>query len=52
MPNSIANIYQGLLPTWNYDFQFAVNLDPALQRDSLVAGAGILLVALIAVAVA
>jgi dolichyl-phosphate-mannose--protein O-mannosyl transferase len=28
MPNSIANIYQGLLPTWNYDFQFAVNTDP------------------------
>lgn len=28
MPNSIANIYQGLLPTWNYDFQFADNLDP------------------------
>ena len=28
MPNSIANIYQGLLPTWNYDFWFAVNKDP------------------------
>ena len=28
LPNSIANIYQGLLPTWNYDFQFTVNLDP------------------------
>ena len=28
MPNSIANIYQGLLPTWNYDFQFTVNTDP------------------------
>jgi len=28
MPNAIANIYQGLLPTWNYDFQFAVNTDP------------------------
>ena len=27
LPNSIANIYQGLLPTWNYDFWFAVNKD-------------------------
>jgi predicted membrane-bound dolichyl-phosphate-mannose-protein mannosyltransferase len=29
MPNSIAPAYLGLLPTWNYDFQFAVNLDAA-----------------------
>jgi len=28
LQNSIANVWQGLLPTWNYDFQFAVNLDP------------------------
>ena len=26
--NSTAPAYLGLLPTWNYDFQFAVNLDP------------------------
>ena len=24
----IAHVYQGVLPTWNWDFQFAVNLDP------------------------
>ncbi|CAN5746455.1 hypothetical protein BH24CHL8_BH24CHL8_03990 [soil metagenome] len=29
LPNAIAQAYLGLLPTWNYDFQFAVNLDPA-----------------------
>lgn len=29
LPNSLASVYQGLLPTWNYDFQFAVNQDPA-----------------------
>ena len=29
MPADLASLYQGLLPTWNWDFQFAVNLDPA-----------------------
>ena len=28
LPSGIAHVYQGVLPTWNYDFQFAVNLDP------------------------
>ena len=28
LPNSIFNWYQGLLPTWLYPFQFAVNTDP------------------------
>jgi len=30
LPDSVANVYQGLLPTWNYDFQFTVNLDPPI----------------------
>ncbi len=29
MPADLASLYQGLLPTWNWDFQFAVNTDPA-----------------------
>jgi hypothetical protein len=29
LPNSIFNWYQGLLPSWLYPFQFAVNTDPA-----------------------
>jgi hypothetical protein len=29
LPNGIFNWYQGLLPTWLYPFQFAVNTDPA-----------------------
>ncbi|CAN5679362.1 hypothetical protein BH18CHL1_BH18CHL1_05590 [soil metagenome] len=37
LPNSLASVYQGLLPTWNYDFQFAVNQDPA-GNGSLVDG--------------
>jgi hypothetical protein len=28
LPSGIAHVYQGVLPTWNWDFQFAVNLDP------------------------
>jgi hypothetical protein len=29
LPTDLAGIYQGLLPTWNWDFQFAVNTDLA-----------------------
>ena len=44
LPSDFANIYQGLLPTWNWDFQFAVNTDPAVEGstiglDTLVLGA-------------
>jgi hypothetical protein len=28
LPADMAHIYQGVLPTWNWDFQFTVNLDP------------------------
>jgi hypothetical protein len=29
LPNSIINVYEALLPTWFYGFQFSVNLQPA-----------------------
>jgi hypothetical protein len=43
LPSDLAYLYQGLLPTWNWDFQFAVNSDPALEGpvialDTLVVG--------------
>jgi hypothetical protein len=28
LPADLAHLYQGLLPTWNWDFQFSVNTDP------------------------
>jgi hypothetical protein len=28
IPSGLSNAFTGLLPTWNYYFQFAVNLDP------------------------
>jgi hypothetical protein len=37
LPGSIVNMYQGLLPTWIYDFQFAVNTDPAAHPKLLSA---------------
>lgn len=38
MPSAIASLYQGLLPTWNWDFQFAVNTDPAVDGALIDAG--------------
>ncbi|MEP7379895.1 MAG: phospholipid carrier-dependent glycosyltransferase, partial [Chloroflexota bacterium] len=29
VPNALSQIHLGLLPTWNWGFQFGVNLDPA-----------------------
>jgi hypothetical protein len=50
LPNSIANIYQGLLPTWNYDFWFAVNKDEPAKGPIGGLVLGILVVTLIVVA--
>jgi hypothetical protein len=37
VPPGIAAWYQTLpLPTWNYDFQFAVNVDPPFRAPSLI----------------
>ena len=38
MPADLATLYQGLLPTWNWDFQFAVNTDPAVVGGVVDAG--------------
>ena len=41
LPGLIVNSFQGLIPTWIYDFQFAANTDapantPLLSRDALL----------------
>jgi hypothetical protein len=38
MPVDLVGLYQGLLPTWNWDFQFAVNTDPAVVGGLIDAG--------------
>jgi hypothetical protein len=38
IPTGLSNAYNGLLPTWNYYFQFTVNLDPPVQ-GGLIDGA-------------
>ena len=38
LPSGIASLYQGLLPTWNWDFQFGVNTDPAFEGGLVDAG--------------
>ena len=40
LPSGLAPLYQGLLPTWSWDFQFAVNTDPAF--DSALVDSGTL----------
>ena len=35
LPNGLASAFQGLLPTWTYDFQFAVNKAPP-EAGSLI----------------
>jgi hypothetical protein len=50
IPTGIANQYLGLLPTWNYDFQFDVNRDPPPpgglidETTYVVAVAGVILI--------
>ncbi len=56
VPSAMANIYQMLLPTWNYDFQFAVNMDPrvegsTIRADTIVMGI-LILVAVAATVIA
>jgi hypothetical protein len=50
LPGAIVNMYQGLLPTWIYDFQFAVNLDPVGQTP-LISTGSLALTGMIALAV-
>ena len=35
LPDDFVNVYQGLLPTWNYAFQFAVNTDPPVEGGAI-----------------
>jgi hypothetical protein len=48
LPSGLVNIYQGLLPTWNYAFQFATNMDPPLKGG--MADTGTLVIAAAAIA--
>ncbi|HET7676489.1 MAG TPA: phospholipid carrier-dependent glycosyltransferase [Candidatus Limnocylindrales bacterium] len=43
LPNPYAHAYLGLLPTWNYAFQFAVNTDPPFKVSLLGAESMLLL---------
>ena len=47
LPGSFVNMYQGLLPTWIYDFQFTVNMTPAAHPKIVTAGSLALIVALL-----
>ena len=35
LPSEVAHVYQALLPTWAWDFQFAVNVDPATSGSTI-----------------
>lgn len=47
LPGSFVNMYQGLLPTWIYDFQFTVNMTPAAHPKLLTAESISLIVAVL-----
>jgi hypothetical protein len=51
MPRVAGNLYQVFLPTYNYDFQFAVNTDPPFQ-EPLLNGASVVLLLFLSAAVA
>jgi hypothetical protein len=42
VPTPLSQIHLGLLPTWNWGFQFGVNLDPAGNSPLSWAGVGLL----------
>jgi len=50
LPNGLATSFQGLLPTWTYDFQFAVNEDPPVP-GGFIDGASLVVAAVTAVGV-
>jgi amino acid transporter len=51
MPNNIVSVYNGLLPTWLYGFQFSVNLQPAASVSLLDSSPWLLALAVLCVAV-
>jgi hypothetical protein len=52
LPSSFVNMYQGLLPTWIYDFQFTVNMTPAAHPKLITPGSVALTVAVLVGALA
>jgi hypothetical protein len=51
MPNNIVSVYNGLLPTWLYGFQFSVNLQPAASVSLLDSSPWLLALGVLCVAV-
>jgi hypothetical protein len=51
MPNNIVSVYNGLLPTWLYGFQFSVNLQPATSVSLLSSSPWLLALGVLCVAV-
>ncbi len=52
LPASFVNMYQGLLPTWIYDFQFTVNMTPAAHPKLITPGSVALMVGVLVGALA
>ncbi len=52
VPTPLSQIHLGLLPTWNWGFQFGVNLDEPNRAGLDATGVGLLLVAVIGLCVA
>jgi hypothetical protein len=48
LPSGLVNIYQGLLPTWNYAFQFATNMDPPVKGGMVDTGTLVIAAAAVA----
>jgi 4-amino-4-deoxy-L-arabinose transferase-like glycosyltransferase len=43
LPSTVVNAYQGILPTYLYPFQFAVNTDPVAQAPPLLSAESVIL---------
>ena len=52
VPTTLSQIHLGLLPTWNWGFQFAVNLDPAVTSPISWSSVGLLAAAVTGLCVA
>ena len=51
MPNNITSMYNGLLPTWLYGFQFSVNLQAASSVSLISSSSALLTLGVLCVAV-
>src|SRR5690606_24278417 len=52
LPSSVAHVYLGLLPTYNYDFQFAVNMSEPYTGGLMQPGMVMLVMGITALALA